>query len=70
MNRELTQRSCTAICVPLCLEGTAGTNRGAVRSQGVRAGNGFGGTFRNGHPNLHCHRPAVYMQRPVGKWLK
>ncbi|CAI9532547.1 unnamed protein product [Staurois parvus] len=24
---------------------------------------------RGGHPTLHCHRPAVYMQQPVGKWL-
>ncbi|CAI9540696.1 unnamed protein product, partial [Staurois parvus] len=26
--------------------------------------------FINGHLTLHCHRPAIYMQRPVGKWLK
>ncbi|CAI9602822.1 unnamed protein product [Staurois parvus] len=25
------------------------------------------GPFINGHPTLHCHRPAVYMQRPDGK---
>ncbi|CAI9588683.1 unnamed protein product, partial [Staurois parvus] len=23
----------------------------------------------NGHPTLQCHCPAVYIQRPVGKWL-
>ncbi|CAI9570127.1 unnamed protein product, partial [Staurois parvus] len=31
---------------------------------------GAGRPFINGHPTLQCHRPAVYMQWPVGKWLK
>ncbi|CAI9553057.1 unnamed protein product, partial [Staurois parvus] len=35
-------------------------DRGAVRSQ----------AFIDGHPTLQCHRPAVYIQRAVGKWLK
>ncbi|CAI9614327.1 unnamed protein product, partial [Staurois parvus] len=30
---------------------------------------GAGRPFINGHPTLHCQRPAVYIQRPVGKWL-
>ncbi|CAI9534542.1 unnamed protein product, partial [Staurois parvus] len=25
--------------------------------------------FMNGNPPLHCHRPAVYIQRPDRKWL-
>ncbi|CAI9532475.1 unnamed protein product [Staurois parvus] len=24
----------------------------------------------NGNPPLDCHRPAVYIQQPDGKWLK
>ncbi|CAI9597779.1 unnamed protein product [Staurois parvus] len=36
MNWDLTQRSHTAICVLLCLEDTAGTNRGAAHSQASR----------------------------------
>ncbi|CAI9591295.1 unnamed protein product, partial [Staurois parvus] len=37
--------------------------RGSAHKQGA------GRPFINGHPTLHCHRPAVYMQRTVGKWL-
>ncbi|CAI9620275.1 unnamed protein product, partial [Staurois parvus] len=43
-------------------------DRGAAHSQGARTARKCR-PFINGHPTLHCHRPAVYMQRPVGKWL-
>ncbi|CAI9587259.1 unnamed protein product, partial [Staurois parvus] len=29
-----------------------------------------GRPFINGHPTLHCHRPAVYIQRLDGRWLR
>ncbi|CAI9552652.1 unnamed protein product [Staurois parvus] len=31
---------------------------------------GAGRPFINSHPTLHCHPPAVYIQRPDGRWLK
>ncbi|CAI9572952.1 unnamed protein product, partial [Staurois parvus] len=31
---------------------------------------GAGRPFINGHPTLQCHRPAVYIQRLDGRWLR
>ncbi|CAI9605301.1 unnamed protein product, partial [Staurois parvus] len=49
--------------------------RGPVRrsvfrcSRGSAHKQGAGRPFINGHLTLQCHPPAVYIQRPVGKWL-
>ncbi|CAI9571603.1 unnamed protein product, partial [Staurois parvus] len=43
--------------------------RGPVRRSGSAHKQGAGRPFINGHPTLQCHPPAVYIQRPVGKWL-
>ncbi|CAI9541689.1 unnamed protein product, partial [Staurois parvus] len=44
-------------------------DRGAACCPGNAHKQGAGRPFINGHPTLHCHRPAVYMQWPVGRWL-
>ncbi|CAI9583233.1 unnamed protein product, partial [Staurois parvus] len=40
------------------------SHRGPVHKQGA------GRPFINGHPTLHCHRPAVYIQQLHGRWLR
>ncbi|CAI9540598.1 unnamed protein product, partial [Staurois parvus] len=40
------------------------SHRGSTHKQGA------GRLFINGHPTLHCHRLAVYIQRSDGGWLR
>ncbi|CAI9567491.1 unnamed protein product, partial [Staurois parvus] len=45
---------------------TAGTGSRCCTLPGIAHKQGAGRPFINGHPTLHCHRPAVYIQQPDG----
>ncbi|CAI9608066.1 unnamed protein product, partial [Staurois parvus] len=48
---------------------TAGNGSRCCALPGSAHKQGAGRPFINGHPTLQCHRLAVYMQRPDGRWL-
>ncbi|CAI9579672.1 unnamed protein product, partial [Staurois parvus] len=57
------------IGVSLCPEDTAGTGSRCCALPGSAHKQGAGRPFIDSHPTLQCHRPAVYIQRPDGRWL-